>query len=170
MDLDGTLIRGDASWESTKGMLLRSPWSAWLLPVFFFDRARFKHEVAKRFVPDVARFRYVPAVVAYAKEQRAAGRTVVLATASNVAIAEAVAAHLGCFDGVIASDATHFRGGVRKADALMERFGPKGFVYAGNEIHDFPVWEAAAAAVLCNVPGPVAAAAKKRFAIERVFP
>lgn len=141
----------------------------WFAAMWLVDRARSKHEVAKRYVPDAASLPYIPDVVAYAREQKSAGRTVVLATASNEAIAEKVAAHLGCFDAVIASDRTHYRGGKGKAEALEERFGKKGFVYAGNEVRDIPVWEAAAAAVLVRVPKPVAAAANKRFVIEREF-
>lgn len=169
VDLDGTLIEGDSSWMSVAGMLARRPWTVWLLPLFLFDRARFKHEVAKRFVPDAASLPYVPEVVAYVREQKERGRTVVLATASNVATARRVAEHLGCFDGVIASDRETYRGGAAKARALTERFGPKGFVYAGNEIRDLPVWEAAAAAILVRVPARVAAIAKKRFTIEKQF-
>ena len=86
VDLDGTLIRGDASWLSVKTLLRTQPFVALaLLPLFLVDRARFKHEISRRHVPDPATLRYVPEVLAYAKEQRASGRTVVLATASNVA-------------------------------------------------------------------------------------
>lgn len=170
VDLDGTLIEGDTSWMSVRTLLRREPFTALrLLPLFVIDRARFKHEISRRYVPDPATLRYVPEVLAYVKEQRAAGRTVILATASNMAIAEKVAEHLGSFDGIVASDEREYRGGKGKADALTERFGAKGFVYAGNEVRDLPVWEAAAAAVLVRVPKPVAAVAKKRFVIEREF-
>jgi phosphoserine phosphatase len=170
VDLDGTLIEGDASWMSVKMLFRRSPFTALaLLPLFFVDRAKFKHEVSRRHVPDPSTLTFVPEVVAFAREQRAAGRRVVLATASNVAIASRVADHLGCFDEVIASDERTFRGGPGKARALVERFGDKGFVYAGNEARDIPVWAAAAAAILVRVPAPVAAVAKKRFVIEREF-
>lgn len=170
MDLDGTLIEGDASWISVRTLFQRSPFVAFgLLPLFFVDRAKFKHELSRRYVPDPATLTFIPEVVAFAREQRAAGRTVVLATASNIAIASRVADHLQCFDEVIASDEHTFRGGRGKAKALTERFGEKGFVYAGNEVRDLPVWEAAAAAILVRVPGPVAAIAKKRFVIEREF-
>jgi hypothetical protein len=40
----------------------------------------------------------------YLKEQHAAGRTLYLVTASDQRIAQAVAAHIGLFDKVIASD------------------------------------------------------------------
>lgn len=170
IDLDGTLIEGDATAMSVLGLLRRSPLTAIaLLPIFLWNRALFKDEVAKRYVPDVTAFTYIPDVVAFAREQKAQGRTVVLATASHEAIATRVAEHLGCFDGVVASDRRHYRGGKGKAEALTERFGPKGFVYAGNEARDLPVWEAAAAAILVRVPANIAAIAKQRFVIERAF-
>ncbi len=170
VDLDGTLIEGDASWMSVRTLFKRSPFTAVsLLPLFFVDRAKFKHELSRRYVPDPATLTFIPEVVAFAREQRAAGRMVVLATASNIAIASRVAEHLGCFDEVIASDEHTFRGGPGKAKALTERFGDRGFVYAGNEVRDIPVWAAAAAAILVRVPAPVAAVAKKRFVIEREF-
>ena len=43
----------------------------------------------------------------YAREQAASGRRLVLATASNRKYADQVAAHLGIFAEVIASDAQH---------------------------------------------------------------
>lgn len=170
MDLDGTLIEGDSTVMSVLGLLRRSPLIAIvLLPMLLWNRARFKDEVAKRYVPDVTTFTYIPQVVAFAREQKGQGRTVVLATASHETVANRVAQYLGCFDGVIASDREHYRGGHGKAQALTERFGDRGFVYAGNEARDLPVWEAAAAAILVRVPAPIAAIAKKRFTIEREF-
>lgn len=170
VDLDGTLIEGDASWMSVRMLFKRSPFTAVsLLPLFFVDRAKFKHELSRRHVPDPATLTFIPEVVTFVREQHAAGRTVVLATASNIAIASRVAEYLQCFDEVIASDEHTFRGGPGKAKALVDRFGDKGFVYAGNEVRDIPVWAAAAAAILVRVPAPVAAVAKKRFVIEREF-
>ncbi len=170
VDLDGTLIEGDSSKMSYLWLLRHSPFvGLYLLGMFLIDRPRSKHEVAKRYVPDVTKFSYIPEVVAYMKEQKKQGRVVVLATASNIAIAKKVAAYLGCFDEVIASDEHTYRGGRGKAKALTDRFGEKGFVYAGNEVRDLPVWEAAGAAILVRVPASVAAIAKKKCTIEKIF-
>lgn len=52
VDLDGTLIEGDASWMSVRTLFKRSPFTAVsLLPLFFVDRAKFKHELSRRYVP-----------------------------------------------------------------------------------------------------------------------
>lgn len=170
VDLDGTLIEGDSSRMSYLWLVRNDPLTALLLlPLFFLRRARFTHAVARRFVPDATALSYDPAIVAYIREQRAVGREIVLATASNIAIASAVAEHLGCFHRVIASDERTYRGGRGKARALKEQFGERGFVYAGNAWKDLWVWNDAAAAIICHAPRLLLAFARKRYTIERVF-
>jgi 4-hydroxybenzoate polyprenyltransferase len=68
---------------------------------------------------------------------------VVLATAAPREVAEAVAAELGCFDEVLASDPTHNLKGPAKRTALEERFGRGGFEYVGDSAADRAVWEGA---------------------------
>ena len=55
-----------------------------------------------------------------------------LPPAANEAVAERVATHLGLFDEVIASTTGHNLKGAAKAEALVARFSPAGFVYAGD--------------------------------------
>jgi len=69
----------------------------------------------------------------------------VLATAADRRIAQKIADHLSIFDEVIASDGRNNLGGAAKAEALVERFGSKGFIYAGNASTDVAVWREAAA-------------------------
>lgn len=71
-------------------------------------------------------------------------------TAANADIANAVAAHLGLFDKILASDARTNLSGRKKALRLVEEYGEKGFVYAANEMVDMAVWQHAAAAILVN--------------------
>ncbi|GIT75385.1 MAG: hypothetical protein Ct9H300mP30_4470 [Methanobacteriota archaeon] len=51
-------------------------------------------------------------------------------------MAERVAAHVGLFPDVMASDVTYNLRGRRKAEALVSGFGEGGFGYAGNSHHD----------------------------------
>src|SRR6185312_13929181 len=67
--------------------------------------------------------------------------------------------HLSIFDEVIASDGRNNLGGAAKAAALVERFGSKGFIYAGNASTDVAVWREAAASVVVAAPRRVGAAA-----------
>jgi putative flippase GtrA len=92
-----------------------------------------------------------------------------LATASDQHDAARVAAHLGLFDRVFASDGSTNLKSRRKAVALTAAF-PGGFVYAGNESPDLAVWAAAAGAVVANAPRNVMRQAEARFAVEKIFP
>lgn len=149
VDLDGSLVATDTLWESLLGICLRRPLA--LIPVLlsiFRGKARFKSTVARYFAPDVDRLPYRPDLLRYLREQKSAGRTVILATSAHESIANAVAAHLtGLFDGVLATtDAKNLRGRA-KGEALAEKFGGAGFTYVGNGAEDLSVWRYASAAI-----------------------
>ena len=63
-----------------------------------------------------------------------------------------MAAHLELFDEVMGSDGTTNLEGETKARALVERFGDRGFDYAGNGPADLPVWKKARRAIAVNTP------------------
>lgn len=156
VDLDGTLVRTDTLVEGllVLGGSLRL--SALLAPAAR-GRAALKARVAELSPPDPALLPYNQGMLDYIRSQRAAGRHIVLATASNEATARLIADHLGLFDEVIASSPARNLKGPAKAAALVERFGRGGFVYAGDHRADLPVWAAAAAAVMVDVAPAVAA-------------
>jgi len=58
-----------------------------------------------------------------------------------------VAAHLGLFDGVFASEGTVNLAGSRKAALLCRRFGERGFDYVADARVDLQVWEKARRAI-----------------------
>ena len=106
IDLDGTVVRTDTLIEAmlrlaaTRPLLLLT-----LLPTLLLrGRAAFKRRVAGAVRLDPATLVYNEDVMAMAREARAAGRPVFLATASERSVADAVAGHLGVFDGVFASE------------------------------------------------------------------
>jgi 4-hydroxybenzoate polyprenyltransferase len=152
VDLDGTLVRTDCLVETalaacrTPALLLRMP--RWLA----HGRAAFKAALARETSLSAELLPYNDELLEYLREQRRHGRRIVLATASDKRIADAVAAHLGIFDEVIASDGERNLKGTRKRDALVERFGHGGFVYAGNDYPDLAVWAAAGGAILVDTP------------------
>lgn len=170
VDLDGTVIATDLLAESLLGFLKASPWKLplagwWLLG----GRANLKRKLAQR-VPIAAKsLPYDAEVLEFLKEQKSAGRRLFLATASDAGYAEAVAAHLGLFDGVIASDGAHNLSGPSKRDALARRF-PGGFDYAGDSAKDLPVWRAARRAVVVRASPGLAAVVGSQTRVERVFP
>lgn len=150
VDLDGTLVRTDLLIESTLRLLKRIPWVALVLPYWLWTggKARLKREVALRQSVDAASLPYDPGVMAHLEQRRRDGISLVLATASDRIHADAVAAHLGIFDEVHASDGRNNLSGPEKARVLAERFGEKGFDYAGNEAKDLAVWQRAGAAIV----------------------
>lgn len=144
VDLDGTLIYGDTLAEATIRLLRSQPLLLLLFPLWLLHgRAFFKHMVAQRVRLDPARLVYRPDVLAYIRQQKEAGRTVLLATATDARIAHDVARHLNLFDGVIASDGRHNRRGQEKVRAIRDYLGHDRFDYIGDSRQDLPVWEAA---------------------------
>jgi len=169
VDLDGTLIRCDLFTEAMIRLGFEKPWllpalAGWLMQ----GRAHAKARLAAMFPPQPEALPYDERLVAWLREERAGGRTIALATASDEHAARAVASHLDCFDAVFASDGETNLKSQRKADALATAY-PQGFAYAGNESADIKVWRAAASAVVVNASSGLARSAERRFSVERTF-
>ena len=90
VDLDGTLIRTDMMWESLVRLLRKNPFAALIsFFVLFRGRAAFKQHVAARVKVDPANLPYHAELIAWLKTQKASGRKLILATASDVEIGRA---------------------------------------------------------------------------------
>ncbi len=155
VDLDGTLIKTDLLVEGALVLLRQRPLAAFDMLSWLATggKAQLKAEVARRALIDPATLPYNEAFIAFLKERKAAGQPLVLATASDQEAAIPVAGHLGLFDEVLASDgATNLKADAKRV-RLVERFGEKGFDYAGNDQADLSVWPSARSAVIVN-PGP----------------
>lgn len=81
-----------------------------------------------------------------------------------------IATHLGIFDEVIASDGQDNVAGERKAAALVERYGKKGFDYAGNSSTDLAVWAHARRAIVVNGKTGLTDRASAISELTEVFP
>ncbi len=152
IDLDGTLVRSDLLVESTLRAIKDQPLAALVAVVGLFTRGR-AH--LKQGLADVVDLRvhllpYNPAVLALAKAAKAAGRPVVLATASNRKYAEQVARHLGLFDAVYGSDATTNLCSHAKAAQLVSCYGEGGFDYVADAAKDLDVWRHARRAIVVD--------------------
>ncbi|WP_165252399.1 UbiA family prenyltransferase [Paludisphaera soli] len=170
VDLDGTLIATDLLWESYFALARSRPTALLLSPAWLLKgRSRLKSEIADRVVLDIGTLPYREAVVDFLKAEKARGRRIVLATASDRRFAQAVADHLGLFDEVIASDAGENLKGLTKLAALEARFGRGGFAYLGDSTADLPIWEGAGETLLVDSqPGVVRRASAFREP-SRVF-
>lgn len=170
IDLDGTLIRCDLLHETTVSLALSQPAALLSMPGWLAaGKARFKQEVAARVEIDAASLPYDAALRAWIRTERDSGRTIVLCTASDQKLAEQVAVECDLFDFVMASDGTTNLSARHKADALVARFGAKGFDYAGNSQADLPVWAVARRAIVVGAPRSVRAAAGRVAPVEREF-
>jgi 4-hydroxybenzoate polyprenyltransferase/phosphoserine phosphatase len=170
VDLDGTLTPTDTLVESIIKLVKQSPLYLLRLPMWLLKgRAGFKDAVAAHVSIDVARLPYHEALLSYLRSEKGRGRRIVLATAAHKSIANGVAAHLGLFDDVLASDAGHNLKGTAKLEAICQRYNGE-YVYAGDSQADLPIWKAAKAAVLVGVAPAVAKTVRSSVTIEQEFP
>lgn len=148
VDLDGTLIATDLLWECLFALIRQNPICLLLLPLWLArGKPRFKHEIFSRIDPAPETLPYRERIVDRLRDEHAAGRRIVLATASCRRHAEAIADHLGFFDAVIGSDVTSNLKSKAKVAALKTEYGDCGFDYMGNSRDDIAVFETARRAI-----------------------
>ncbi|GIW86283.1 MAG: membrane protein [Isosphaeraceae bacterium] len=151
VDLDGTLIATDLLWESLFELIRRDPLAALALPLWLSrGKAELKQQIARRVELDVEGLPYRAEVLDYLRQCRLAGRPVILATASDVRLARAVAEHVGLFDDVIATQDGINRKGRAKLDAIHDHCGRGAFDYLGDSRADLPLWAAARRALVAG--------------------
>jgi 4-hydroxybenzoate polyprenyltransferase len=144
VDLDGTLVKTDLLLESINAYLAQNPLRllkliSWVLG----GRLLLKARLAEKTDLDFTSLPYNTQVLKWLHEQRAAGRTLVLATASHRVLAEGVSQHLGIFDAVLATDGDTNLKARKKSNSLVASYGLRGFDYVGNEGADLDVWSTA---------------------------
>lgn len=160
VDLDGSLTPVDTLHELLLALARQSPAALLAAPRWLAaGKAGFKHELGRRVALDAATLPYHAELLDWLRAQQRSGRRLVLATASNVATAQAVAAQLGLFAEVIASDAGDNLAGEAKRRALVARFGERGYDYVGNSRVDEAVWRSARRAIVVGSPALAARAA-----------
>ncbi len=171
IDLDGTLIYTDMLHETTVGLLKTSPLSLMKLPWILLSKgkAKLKRWISQQVSFDPAVLPYNDVFIQWLRQQHSMGRRLVLCTASDRLIADAVAKHLVFFDEVMASDGTVNLEGRRKASALVDKFGEKGFDYAGNSTPDLEVWRHARKAVVVNASNELLSDVGALTEVEAVF-
>ena len=150
VDLDGTLIKTDMLHECLALAMRANPFVLFLAIYWLVKGGKvlLKAELAKRTPPDPAQLPYRQDLINWLREEKAAGRKIVLATASHRSQAEAIADHLGLFDAVHATDGAVNLSGSRKRDALNAEYGDGGYDYAGNSRDDLALFDAAHAAIV----------------------
>ncbi len=122
VDLDGTLIKTDLLFETASQFLLTQPWRLLaLLSWLATGKCVLKEQLAAQTEIDAATLPYNETLLTWLKQEKSQGRTLILATASNIKLAQQVAEHLQLFDEVLASDAQTNLKSTAKCAALVQR-------------------------------------------------
>jgi 4-hydroxybenzoate polyprenyltransferase/phosphoserine phosphatase len=139
VDLDGTLVKSDTLVDTVVVLARQSPGSLLRFPAWLMQgKAAFKRKASSVAAIDVVHLPYNQELLEYLRQQHAGGRAIFLATGADTLLAERVAAHLGIFSGVLASDGSVNLTGHTKLAAFQARF-PEGFCYIGNARADVPL-------------------------------
>jgi 4-hydroxybenzoate polyprenyltransferase/phosphoserine phosphatase len=171
VDMDGTLLEGDSLWESLLALLGTHPWYVFFLPIWLLrGKAALKHAIAERARMDVRTLPLREDVVEFLRQEKEKGRKLILATAADLIIAEAVAERVELFDTVLASDGKTNLSGGNKRKAIQEFLGAKDFDYAGDSSADIPVWKASRAAILVGPTPGLLEIVQRTVPVGQVFP
>ena len=144
IDIDDSLLRTDMLMESFLTALgknaIETIKSAY---EHIGDRARLKSEMARLSDLDVSRLPVNEDVLALAKQAKAEGREVVLASGSDQSLVDKLAQRLDLAGEHLGSDSKVNLTGQAKGNALVERFGSGNFDYVGDAAVDLKVWKQA---------------------------
>ena len=141
VDLDGTLVKSDTLYDSALAVARHRPLALLSLPGWLLEgKAALKRHIANTIQLDVTHLPYNRELLQYLEQQRSTGRPIYLATAADADTANRIAAHLGLFTSVLASDGAVNLAGKNKLAAFQSRFGDN-FSYIGNAMPDFPLLE-----------------------------
>ncbi len=139
VDLDGTLVKSDTLVDTTLALARQQPAQLFKLPGWLLQgKAALKRHLTGAVQLDVIHLPYNRELLQYLEQQHALGRPIYLATAADSALAERIAAHLGLFRGVLASDGAVNLAGNNKLAAFRQQFGDD-FSYIGNASPDIPL-------------------------------
>ena len=144
VDLDGTLIKADLLLETVNKFLVIHPFQFFKLFIWLAKgRANLKLRLAEFDNLDISVLPYNQELIIWLHSEKEHGRRIVLATASNLLLAQKVADHIGLFDAVLASDGNTNLKADAKCKELVNLYGVGGFEYVGNDWIDFAIWPVA---------------------------
>ncbi len=148
VDADGTLLATDMLFECFWAALGKNPIACLKAGLFNLNNiAKLKQEMAKIAGLDVTSLPLRPEVLALCKIAKSENRSVIIASGSDRSLVAALSKSVGLGDDYLASDGQTNLTSTRKSDALVARFGVKGFDYVGDSRADIAVWKAADQAI-----------------------
>ena len=148
VDMDGTLSRTDTLHEAIFAFIAANPLRA---PALFgwlkAGKAGFKRRLADACLADTDALPLNEEVLDLVRTARSEGRRTALVSAADQRQVDALAGKLGLFDEAYGTSDTTNLSGAAKAEFLAERYGEKGFDYAGDAKVDLAVWARARRAI-----------------------
>jgi 4-hydroxybenzoate polyprenyltransferase/phosphoserine phosphatase len=170
VDLDGTLVKSDTLYDYALAVARHHPRALINIPAWLLQgKAALKRHLANTIQLDIVHLPYNRELLQYLEQQRATGRPLYLATAADANTANRIAAHLGIFTGVLASDGQLNLAGKNKLAAFQSRFGDN-FSYIGNALPDLPLLQHCQEPMVANpTPALRAALRKARITPVRTF-
>jgi len=144
VDLDGTVIKSDLLFESILLFVRQRPWAI-LLILWWTLRGRsfLKRRLATAAPVAPEKLPYRQEILDFVRGEHESGRQILLVTAADQRLAEAIAAYVGQFDAVYGSDGAVNLKSSAKAGFLAGMLGKGNFDYIGDSYADLPVWRAA---------------------------
>jgi len=153
VDLDGTLVKSDTLYDSVLAIARHHPAALVHIPGWIGQgKAAFKRHVTGAVELDVEFLPYNRPLLEYLRIEHGRGRAIYLATAADHTLAERVAAHVGIFAGVLASDGAINLAGGNKLAAFRAKFGDN-FCYIGNARPDAGLLAACVSPMVANPDG-----------------
>jgi 4-hydroxybenzoate polyprenyltransferase/phosphoserine phosphatase len=171
VDLDGTLIRTDLLAESLLAALRSNVLIAVFVPFWLLrGKAFLKAKLAEYLALKASTLPYNDGLIEYLRNKRQNGSRLYLTTAAHISFAEAVAEHLGMFDGILASDGVSNNRGEEKVRRIQKLLGGRDFVYAADAPEDIAVWKRSQGAITVGVKASVRKSlAQQSVPIEKAF-
>lgn len=169
VDLDGTLVDTDMLVENLFLFMRSYPLRfVSLLMALVRGKLYFKNFLASNILPSVDNLPYNNLLLKWLIQSKSSDTKLVLATATDYRLAGLVAIHLGIFDEVLGSSASNLSAECKR-EALVSRFGEKGYEYVGNSSADLAVWRSASSIHVVNPGIGVLKAVKKIGEIQNLF-
>ena len=142
IDLDGTLIKEDITFQSLKKLIQTSPITFFkTLFSILQGRAVFKEQLSKIVKINTNKLTLNKKLIKFIKQEKIKGRYIILVTAADQEQADMIQRNFISFDCIIASNGYSNRRAKEKAKNLILLFSKTGFIYAGNSNDDFHIWK-----------------------------
>lgn len=165
VDLDDTLVRTDTLFDILIKSLRRNPWLLITLPFILLSKGRseFKNVLSSQASIDPQTLPFRDSVLEICREFReiSPGNKIILASAADNQIVQAVADKLGIFDIVCGSHPGLNLKGENKLERIQQETKSARFIYAGDSKADLPIWKESAGAILVNPSRTVLEKVKK---------